>query len=99
MSLIQRCPLREVPLYFPNEDHYDHCIPACIYTVLYLYTHPQDIVNLLMTGLAVSNVFDGNLDLDSGGSSKVGSLIPIPLSVESNISFPYFEFYSKCVYL
>ena len=33
-------------------------------------------MNLLLTGLAVSNVFDGNLELDSGGSNRVGSLIP-----------------------
>ena len=31
----------------------------------------QEMVNLLLTGHAVSNVFDGNVSLDSGATSKV----------------------------
>ena len=32
----------------------------------------QELVNLLLTGKSVSNVFDKTIALDSGGSSKVG---------------------------
>ena len=31
----------------------------------------QEMVNLLLTGRAVSNVFDGDVELDSGGENKV----------------------------
>lgn len=31
----------------------------------------QEMVNLLLTGVAVSNVFDGNVELDSGGTTTV----------------------------
>ena len=31
----------------------------------------QELVNLCLTGKAVSNVFDGNMELDSGGDEKV----------------------------
>eukprot|EP00794_Sanderia_malayensis_P004413 gene4413-5002_t len=30
----------------------------------------QDLVNLCLTGKSVSNVFDGNIELDSGGTTK-----------------------------
>ena len=33
----------------------------------------QELVNLCLTGNAVSNVFDGIMELDSGGTSKVRS--------------------------
>ena len=29
------------------------------------------MINLLLSGVAVSNVFDGQIELDSGGSKKV----------------------------
>ena len=57
--------------------------PQVTSTYFYNCFHPQEMVNLLLTGCAVSNVFDGNLDLDSGGSSKVASLCPIPSRVGS----------------
>ena len=31
----------------------------------------QELVNLLVTGRAVSNVFNGTVQLDSGGDTKV----------------------------
>ena len=31
----------------------------------------KELVNLCLTGKAVSNVFDGNMELDSGGDEKV----------------------------
>lgn len=31
-------------------------------------------MNLLLTGVAVSNVFDGNVELDSGGTTTVRRL-------------------------
>ena len=31
----------------------------------------KELVNLCLSGKAVSNVFDGNMELDSGGDMKV----------------------------
>jgi hypothetical protein len=38
----------------------------------------QELVNLLLTGNAVSNVFDGNLTLESGGTQKVTEISNTP---------------------
>ena len=32
---------------------------------------PQELVNLLLSGVAVSNVFNGVMELDSGGAENV----------------------------
>ena len=46
-----------------------------IYQLLYVmsphFFPAKEIVNLIVTGKAVSNVFDGVMELDSGGTTKV----------------------------
>ena len=37
----------------------------------YMYCPLQELVNLLITGKAVSNTFDNIMEVDTGGSKKV----------------------------
>lgn len=54
----------------------------------------QEIVNLLLTGHAVSNVFDGTLVLESGGDDKT---ILTGIRKQSSIGFlSLFEHYGSC---
>ena len=45
------------------------------------YCVSQELVNLLLTGHAVSNVFDGNVNLDSGTTQQVNTLSTINIHV------------------
>ena len=45
---------------------------SCIVNILAYIT--KEMVNLILTGKATSNVFDGVMDLDSGGATKVNRL-------------------------
>lgn len=37
----------------------------------------QELINLLLTGRAVSNVFDGDIQLDTGATQKVRQTRPV----------------------
>jgi len=55
----------------------------------------QELVNLCLTGKAVSNVFDGNMELDSGGDEK--SLLK-GIGKQSDIGLlSLFEHYESCM--
>ncbi len=45
--------------------------PLPLPTHTHIHTRTQELVNLLLTGVAVSKVFDGEVDMGSKGKEKV----------------------------
>ena len=77
-------------------------IMCIMYMYIRTYMHcilKQELVNLLLCGVAVSNVFDGSMELASGGSTNVSNTSPLPLCMHVAMYIRTYNHVCVCIHV